>query len=332
MKSVFSGILGLVAMVVFCSIFMLIFFNQFIVPVFPVIVAVVVYFLTKTQRILIKKKYIPINQLSEGLVKIEGKINASTTLETPYFKDQCIGYSYEKAEIDYDDETGNEYTKSAVLKNNFQEFYISDATGKIKVNPEGLNLTFLTGKSKVISKTRHTERTLKNDDEITILANAVKNKWNEFELQKSDGNPFTISDKTNISKQEKSFQIIKLLLPYLVLMYVGVNYFLFTPIEIQIEQNEIFPYFAIFGMPILAIILGLIGSRFEGFANLILSNLAGTCFIVALLTIPLLCLFLMIEIEFYRIICIWTTIFVCTTIAFVMNFKRLDGLFEKDEK
>ena len=329
MKSIFSNLAIWAIMLVILSLFSLLFFNRFIVPAIPIIVGIMVYFYTKIQRTLIKKKPTLINQLSEGFVKIEGKISASNHIETPFFKEECIGYSYEKAEIDYDDETGNEYKKSAVKKNDFLAFYISDATGKIKVNSENLDLSFLPERTKLISTTRHTERTLKNDDEITILGTAVKNKWNDFELQKVDKNPFTASNKTAIYKQQKVFRAIKFALPYFILMYVGVNYFLFASMKIQLEENEIFPYFAIFGIPFFAIILGLIGSRFEGFANLILSNLAGTLFIVSFLTIPLLCLFYMIELEFYRIFCIWITIFVCTTLAFVMNFKRLDGLFEK---
>ncbi len=212
----------------------------------------------------------------------------------------------------------------------FLEFYLSDTTGKIKINSENLDLSILPKRTKVISKTRHTERSLKNGDEITVLGNAVKNSQNEFEFQKAYKNPFTASNKIAISKQQKAFRAIKFTLPYFILMYIGLNYFLFTPLKIHIKETEIFAYFAIFGMPILAIIVGLIGSRFDGFANLILSNLAGTCFIVALLTIPLLCLLYLIKLEFYRIFCIWLIILICTSLAFVINFKKLNEIFEKD--
>lgn len=329
MKNIFSSLSIWTIMFAVISLFSLVFFNSFIVPAVPVVVGIMVYFFTKTQRTLIKKKPPSINLLTEGLMKIEGKINASNQLETPFFEEECIGYNYEKAEIDYDDETGKEYTKSAILKNNFLEFYISDATGKIKVNSENLDLSFLPERTKLISKTRHTERIIKNGDEITILGTIVKNSLNDFELQKVEKNPFTASNKTALSKQQKAFRAIKFSLPYFILMYVGVNFFLFAPVEIPIKENEIFPYFAIFGMPILAVIFGLIGSRFDGFPNLILSNLAGTCFIVALLTIPLMCLFYMIKLEFYRIFCIWLTILVCTTLAFVFNYKKLDGVFDE---
>ncbi|RZK14884.1 MAG: hypothetical protein EOO86_17790, partial [Pedobacter sp.] len=78
------------------AIFTLVVSNRFIVPAVPVILALFVLFVTKTQRTLIKKKSTPIYALSEGLVKIEGTISAPKTFETPYFKQQCIAYVYEE--------------------------------------------------------------------------------------------------------------------------------------------------------------------------------------------------------------------------------------------
>lgn len=287
------------------------------------------YFATKNQRILIKKSYTSINQLSEGLMKIEGKVNATTTLETPYFKDECVGYSYEKAEIDYFEESGDERKVSAVIKMDFPEFYLLDSTGKIKVNPDGLDVTFLDVKTKKIKEIRHSERTLKNGDEITVLGNVVKNSWNELVLQKLDKNPFTISDKTIISKQEKSFQILKLLLPYFVLMYILVNYFLFFAPLKNFGKSDAFSYFSIFGMPILGLAFNYVGKNSEGFMKILFSLFASICLSVTFLSVPLIFLFLMIKLEFYRIFCIWLTILVCTTLAFVFNYKKLDGVFDE---
>lgn len=328
MNSFFKGILTFVLSIGILLMVFLIFLSKIIVPVFPIIIGAMTYFASKTQRILIKKNYTSINNLSEGLVKIEGKVNSTTTLETPYFKDECVGYSYEEAEIDYFEESGDERKVSANYKMDFPDFYLSDATGKIKVNADGLDVTFLAVKTKKIKKIRHSERTLKNGDEITILGTIVKNKWNELILQKSDENPFTISDKNIIIKQEKSFQIIKLLLPYLVLMYVGVNYFLFFAPEKNLGKSDAFSYFSIFGMPILGLAFGYVGKNSDGFMRVFFSLLASICLGVTFLSVPLIFLFLMIELEFYRIFYIWLTILVCTTLAFVFNYKKLDGVFD----
>lgn len=323
---------------VIVSVFTLVVSNRFIVPVVPIILAVVIALVTKAQRNFINKKPTAIYELSEGLVKIEGIISAMKTFETPYFKQQCIAYTYEEGNITYDSETGSEYVHKTTTKREFQDFYLSNATGKIKIVVTQLNLAFLPTKTDTkhsikyaVDDIRYTEKTLKNGDLISVLGYAVKNNNQEFELKEQGDKQLVIGTPDVENKTRKAFKVLKDLLPYLILMYAGVNYFLFAPIKIHILESEVFPYFGIFGMPILAIILGLIGNRFEGFAKLLFLNLAGICLSVSFLTLPLLCLFYMIELEFSRIICIWATIFICTTLAFAMNHKKLDGYFEKDK-
>jgi len=324
-------------MFIIMTIFTLVFFNRFIVPAVPIILAVFIFILTKTQRTLINKKPTAIYELTEGLVKIEGTVNAPKTFETPYFKQQCIAYVYEEGNITYDSETGSEHVNKTLQKEEFQDFYLSNATGKIKVIITKLNLALLPAKTDTlhtikyaVDDIRYTERSIKNGDLISILGYAVKNNY-EFELREQGDKPLVIGTLDVEDKTRKAFKVLKDLLPYLILMYVGVNYFLFAPLKLQVKTSEVFPYFGIFGMPILAIILILIGNRFKGFAHLFLINLAGICFSVSFLTFPLLCLFYMIELEFVRIFCIWVTIFICTTIAFIMNHSKLDGYFEKDK-
>jgi hypothetical protein len=333
MKKVLFGVGSLVLCglgIILCT---YVFFSHFIIPVFPVLIAILVILATKTQRTIIKTETSPIYQLTEGLVKLEGTVSAAATLETPFFKEQCIGYSYEKAEIDYSDEDGTEYTVSAVEKNDFQNFYLTNSTGKIKVIASQVNLSFLQPQIKKIHKIKHTERTLKNGDAITILGKAVRNKYHQFELQENGKNPLVISNSAIENRIQKSLRAVKYLMPYLILMYLTVNYFLFfAPVKIQLQKNTAFILFSFFGMPLLAVIFALIGNKLNGFAQLLLSNLAGICLGVSILTFPLLCLLFITETEFYRIICIWASVFIFTTLAFIMNYRRLDGIFTKDIK
>lgn len=319
-------------------IFTLFFFNRFIVPAVPIILVVIVFIITKSQRTLVNKKPVAIYELTEGLVKAEGTISATKTLETPYFKQQCIAYVYEEGNITYDSDTGSEYVNKILKKEGFQDFYLSNATGKIKVVITQLNLALLPAKTDTlhsikysVDDIRYTERTLKNGDLISVLGYAVRNNHHEFELREQANKPLVIGTPAVEDKTRKAFKVLKDLLPYFILMYVGVNYFLFAHIKIHVKESVVFPYFAIFGMPILALVLSIIGKQFEGFTNLFLTNLGGICFSVSFLTFPLMCLFYTIELEFSRIFCIWATIFICTTIAFVMNHRKLDGYFEKDK-
>lgn len=333
MKKVLFGVASLVLCGVGIVLFTLVFLSHLIIPVFPVLAAIFVIYATKTQRAIIKTETTPIYQLTEGLVKLEGTVNAPTALETPFFREQCIGYSYEKAEIDYSDEDGTEYTVNAVQKDDFQDFYLSNSTGKIKVIASHINLSFLQPQIKKIHKIKHTERTLKNGDVITILGKAVRNNHHQFELRENGKNPLVVSNSAIENRIQKALRAVKYLLPYLILMYLSVNYFLFfAPVELRVQKNTAFILFSFFGMPLLSVIFAMIGRKPNGFAQVLLSNLAGICMGVSVLTFPLLCLLFITETEFYRIICIWASVFIFTTLAFIMNYRRLDGIFTKDNK
>lgn len=325
-------------MLVLSSVLLLVFSSRFVVPAVPIILVVIVVIVTKTQRMLINKTSAPIYELTEGLVKIEGTINATKTFETPHFKQECIAYIYEEGYLTYDSDTGSEHVNRTLKKEEFQDFYLSNSTGQIKVIMTKLNLTLLPAKTDTlhsikyaVDDIRYTERTLKNGDLISVLGYALKNNNHEFELREQGDKPLAIATPAVEDKTRKAFKVLKDLFPYFILMYVGVNYFLFAPMKIHILESAVFPYFAIFGMPILALILGLVGNRFDGFAKLILTNLGGICFSAFFLSFPLICLFYIIKLEFTRIFCIWATIVICTTLAFIMNHKKLDGYIDKDK-
>jgi len=335
MKNVLSDIKNLLLMALGLSLFTLIFFQHFIVPIFPVIATVFAIYATKTQRKLLKTKQTPISSLKTGLVKIQGTVEAPKIMESPFFKVQCIGYSYEKANISYNDE-GSDYVTSATQQQDFQDFYLVNETGRIKVIADHLNLSFLPAQVKTIhsikqneSDIRHTERTLKNGDLINVLGNAVKNDQQQFELQAESKSPLVISTSAIEYRTKKGLMVVKYLLPYFLLMYIAVNYFLFfAPVKLHVEKNTAFILFSFFGMPILAVFLGVTSNRIEGFFKSFLSNLAGICFGVSILTFPLLCLLFATEAEFYRILCIWASVFFCTTLGSIMNYKKLDTIFK----
>ncbi|SHE41848.1 hypothetical protein [Pedobacter caeni] len=339
MKKVLSGIPTLLLMAVGLSLLTAIFLNNFIIPLFPVLVAVLVIYLTRSKRILLKTKETPISNLTGGLVKIQGTVEAPGILESPFFKEQCVGYNYEKGEVHYYDD-GNEQVTISMRKNDFQDFYLMNKTGKIKVIAADLNLSLLPAQIKTIhslkhteNDIRHTERTLKNGDLIHILGNAIETNHNEFELKALPESPLVISTPAIESHTQKGFRAIRHLLPYIVLIYLAVNYFLFfAPVKVQLGPNKGFIIFSIFGMPVLALIFAAIGSKMHGAFKFFFTSLAGICIIVTLLASPLLCLLHMTKTEFYRMLCIWISIFLCTTIATIMNYNRLDEIFVRDER
>lgn len=312
-------------------------FSRILVPLFPVIVGLLVWYTTKSQRKLIKTATTPIYQIAEGWVKIQGTVSASKTFETPYFKQECIAYTYRKANIGYDSEDNTERENSVIIEEEFQDFYLTNATGKIKVILTSLNLALLPAKSDIIHSIkyavddiRYTERTLKNGDLISVLGYAIKNSNYHFELNEQTNQPLVIATPDYEDKTKKSFKIFKYLMPYFILMYLAVNYFLFfAPVKQHIEKSTAFVLFSFFGMPILGVVFGVIGSRVSGFAKDLISGIGGICFVVSLLSFPLLCLLFMTKTEFYIIERVWASVLLCTTFAFAIGYRKIDGAFDK---
>ncbi|TCD10511.1 hypothetical protein EZ449_09190 [Pedobacter frigidisoli] len=313
-------------------------FSHILIPLVPIIVGVLVLYTTKTQRKLIKTVPTPIYQITEGWVKIVGTVSASKTFVTPYFKQECIAYNYRKADISYDSEDNTERENSAIIEEEFQDFYLTNATGKIKVIVNRLNLALLPAKTDTkhsikyaVDDIRYTERTLKNGDLISVLGYAVKNSNYGYELTEQDKKILVIATPNIEDKTIKSFRIFKHLTPYLILMYLAVNYFMFfAPVKQHVEKSTAFVLFTFFGMPILGVILGAVGTKFTGFSKDFISGIGGICFIVSLLSFPLLCLLFIANTEFYIIKRVWASIFACTSMAFIITYRKIEGTFDKE--
>jgi len=313
-------------------------FSRILVPLFPVIAGLLVWYATRAQRKLIKTATTPIYQIAEGWVKIQGTVSASKTFETPYFKQECIAYTYRKANIGYDSEDNTERENSIIIEEEFQDFYLTNATGKIKVILTSLNLALLPAKSDTIHSIkyavddiRYTERTLKNGDLISVLGYAIKNRNYHFELNEQGDQPLVIATPDYEDKTKKSFKVFKHLMPYFILMYLAVNYFLlFAPVKHHIGVSTAFVLFIFFGMPILGVVFGVIGSRLSGLVKDLISGIGGICFVVSLLSFPLLCLLFMTKTEFYIIERVWTSILFCTILAFAISYRKIEGAFDKE--
>lgn len=314
-------------------------FSRLLVPLFPIIVGLLVWFVTKTQRKLIKTATTPLYQITRGLVKVQGTVSASKTFITPHFKQECIAYNYREASISYDSEDNFERENSATVKEEFQDFYLNNETGKIKVILNRLNLAFLPAETDTkhsikyaVDDIRYTERILKNGDVINVLGYASQNTNYQFEINEQGDQPLIISTPDFEAKSRKSFQVFKYLTPYFILMYVAVNYFLFfAPVEQHVEKSTAFVLFSFFGMPILGVVFGIIGNRFSGLTKDLLNSLGGICFSTSLLSFPLSCLLFMTNTNYYIIERVWLSVLLCSTLAFVVNFRKIETAFDKRE-
>ena len=311
-------------------------FSHLIIPVAPVFVGAMVWYTTKTPIKLLKTQITPLHQVTEGVVKVQGTVSAPAIFTTPYFKQECVAYHYKKANITYDSETGSENENEVSFEEEFQDFYLTNATGKIKVVANKLNVNFLSAKSYTIhsikyavNDVRHTERTLKNGDLINVMAYARRNADHELELIETEKQPLVISNNIFENESRKSFKTFKYILPYAVLMYVLVNYFIFfAPVKTHLAQSTAFVLFAFFGAPILGLIFAVVGRKAEDFFGAFLSTLGGVLLIVTLLAFPLLCLLLVTNAAFYTIVCVWLSMFVSVSLCMGINYKKLVKLNE----
>ena len=313
-------------------------FSRILVPLLPIIIVILVWYITKAQRKLIKTATTPIYQISEGWIKIQGKVSAPKTFETPYFKQECIAYTYREANISYDSEDNTERENSATIKEEFQDFYLTNTSGKIKVILNKLNFAFLPSKTDTkhsikyaVDDIRYTERTLKNGDLISVFGYAIKNSNYEFELSEQNNQPLVIATPEFEDKTKKSFKVFKYLIPYFILMYLAVNYFLFfAPVKQHIEKSTAFVLFTFFGMPILGVVFAIIGAKSNGFVKNFFSGIGGICLFTSLLSFPLLCLLFMTDTNFYTIECVWASVLLCITLAFIINYRKIERAFDNE--
>ncbi|RZL36495.1 MAG: hypothetical protein EOO96_06880 [Pedobacter sp.] len=116
-------------------------------------------------------------------------------------------------------------------------------------------------------------------------------------------------------------------------MYLAVNYFLFNaPVKQNTEKNEALIYFTFFGMPILGFGFAIMGTRFSGLAKDFASGLGGICFVACLLSFPLLFLLEMTETNYYIIERVWASVLICTSLAFITNYRKIERAYEKDKE
>lgn len=327
--------LYLIIFALFALLFVILFFSRLMIAIVPIIGAIIVWFASKTSIRLIKTALTPINAIKEGSVKLRGTITAPKTFVTPYFKQECIGYHYKKADVTYDSESGTEHENNATIEEEFQNIFITDSTGTIKVTSQRFNLSFLPVKTDTVHNikqgvddVKYSERTLKKGDTISVMGYAQKNSDDSFEIIEQLNNPVVISNVDFENNSRKSFKVFKYLLPYILLMYFSVNYFVFFAPVKHWPQNDALVIFGFFGVPILGLIFGILGKRGTGYLNVSFAVLGGTLLLVSLLTFPLLCLLLMTKTAFYTIVCIWLSVFSSILLGVGTNHKKLADLNE----
>jgi len=128
-----------------------------------------------------------ISSISVGLVEVVGHVRMITQCESPVFEKTCVGFSYNIQRISRDSDNGRNSYHTKYTENHIEPFFIEDDTGKILVEPAGLQADSLPEDFKYKTNYRFNCAHIKDGDKVMIIASA----------QPRDGELILQSDKQN---------------------------------------------------------------------------------------------------------------------------------------
>ena len=325
--------------IVLCiSIVLAVFFTKFLVPILPLIIGGIAYFSTIKLRNATFKTPQKVYELSEGQVLLEGSVlPLEQEIISPYFKEICVGYLYKEIEyVPIEDGYRND-VKTEVAE--CQNFTLNTNSGNIRINGAGLDLNQISPRKynqhsikPDINDVGHLEYLLKNNDQVIIIGNAVKNIYQRLEIGKKDNEPYFVTTRSKIEQQKISFQVLKRLIPWMCILYLVVNYILFFAPNVSMPKNDVFAFVAIFGLPILFIIFWIIGRDKNDFISQTFQYLASVCIFSSLLSFPLIILFYTIGLPFYKIYYTFISIIAVVALGIIFNLRKLTAYDQQYEK
>lgn len=113
-----------------------------------------------------------IHSVAKGLVEIEGTLVMKNPLFSPVENEVCIGYYYTIEDIDKDSD-GKESYRTIHRETQCNAFQITDDTGTIEVEPEGIELVLL-GETNISSHggKRYKETLIKDGQKMLLVGYA----------------------------------------------------------------------------------------------------------------------------------------------------------------
>ncbi len=147
--------------------------------IFIFLLIVLIFFFGGKQKKYRKKNrtvnFSNIHDLTSGLVKVKGRLEAIETIKSPIFNKDCIGYECSRyLRNTFKSSGGKKWIKS--WNNSYcTNFFIEDNTGKIEVNAKKISIKINCNKSekKISKKELEEEKLLIADDKEYILIGTV---------------------------------------------------------------------------------------------------------------------------------------------------------------
>jgi hypothetical protein len=178
-----------------------------------------------------------IRSVAMGLAEIEGSLECMEPMLSPISKKKCIGYRYRIEDISTDKEGDKSYT--TILDETLcNPFYISDETGKIKVNPDKMEFVYV-AKDEMYSAggKRYTQFLIRENDKMLLIGKCglTENNQPVFEYE-AIKKVFAIAPSDKITHYNTFKPLLNSFLIFSSAFAFMVSLILVTPITIKDGQ------------------------------------------------------------------------------------------------
>lgn len=177
-----------------------------------------------------------VGSLKSGIVKLEGIVTGQTLLRAPLSNKPCIGYEYTAYEErrNYDNES---HFCQIHQEQRCNEFTLQDATGKVTVEGEGLDLQWLrASKKKRAGDEIKCEYRLEPGERCVLIGLAVRQNERVYITRDSKRRIFGIAPVSNLIRREHLEVMLGRAGYYLVGMALAVSLMLLVPLEVTHHQ------------------------------------------------------------------------------------------------
>ncbi|QEH43246.1 hypothetical protein [Chitinophaga sp. XS-30] len=234
-KPLWKKVAGFVAVALFFVSFYHIGFSAvlLLIIIVPVIAAILP---SNKNRFLKYQRTLPtsrIRSVAMGLAEIEGVLEGIAIMRSPIGKKQCIGYRYRIEDISTDKDGDKSYS-TIFDEITCNPFYVSDETGKIKVNPEKMEFVYVPEDEMYSSGgKRYTQFLIKENDKMLLIGKAglAENNQPVFEYEAVKG-VFAIAPLDKITHYNTFKPLLNSFLIFSCAFAFMVSLILVTPITI----------------------------------------------------------------------------------------------------
>ena len=238
-KPLWKKVGGFIAVILFfVSFYYLGFYSVFafliIVKVFSAILP------SNKNRFLKYQSTLPTSKISSvamGLAEIEGSLEGIEPLLSPINNKECIGYRYRIEDISTDKDGDKSYT-TILDETMCNLFYISDETGKIRVNPDKMEFVYVAEDEMYSSGgKRYTQFLIKENDKMLLIGKCSLGENNQpvFEYEEIK-KVFAIAPSNKITNYNTFKPLLNSFLIFTCAFAFIVSIILVTPIYIKDGQ------------------------------------------------------------------------------------------------